>query len=64
MAASVATGETRGLAIQSLLFYSVAYSFMNLGAFGVVTFLGSAVRSLLPSAITPDCRAGAPGWPR
>ena len=40
VAASVATGETRGLAIQSLLFYSVAYSFMNLGAFGVVTFLG------------------------
>ena len=31
MAASVATGETRDLAIQSLLFYSVAYTFMNLG---------------------------------
>ena len=40
LAASIATGDTRGLAIQSLLFYSVAYTFMNLGAFGVVTFLG------------------------
>lgn len=44
LAATSSDGSTRDLAVQSLLFYSVGYTFMNLGAFGVVTFLGKRGR--------------------
>jgi len=39
VAASAAGGETVGLATSSLLFYLLAYTFMTLGAFGVLLLL-------------------------